>query len=155
MNTGTRLPRSRKHKYGRHSRSVLMTLHPTLRTLTHAVLEYRNHKLLRGVRDVDEQRGYVEAGLSKTMDSRHLPGGGLEPTAPEYPELSYAVDLAPFHHGNVSYEKREVAYFMGYVQAKADDLGITIRWGGDWDSDVDQAEHTFWDGVHIELVGVA
>lgn len=148
---------SAAYKYGRHSRAVLATLHPKLRELVQAVLEYRDHKLLRGVRDVAEQAGYVEAGLSQTMDSRHLPGGGYRDPSDvlkaeaEFPDLAYAVDMTVFHHGKVSYVKREVAYFMGYVQAKADELGIEIRWGGDWDSDVDQDEHAFWDGVHVEL----
>lgn len=139
------------YKYGRGSKLVFRTLHPALQQILLEVLKYYDHSLLRGIRDVEQQREYVRQGLSKTMDSRHLPGGGYQPNDPDYPDRSYAVDVAPFINGKVSYNHKEVAHFMGYVQRVADEMGIAIRWGGDWDKDRNQREHTFWDGVHIEL----
>ena len=41
--------------------------------------------------------------------------------------------------------------FAGYVQGVAEQLGIKIRWGGDWDSDFDFKDQTFNDLVHFEL----
>lgn len=142
---------SDEYKYSRASGAVLVTVHPKLRQLFQAVLPYYDHTLLRGVRLVKQQQEYVRQGLSKTMDSRHLPGGGIDPKLPEFPELSYAIDVAPFIGGKVSYEHRHVAHFAGYVLATSNSLNIQIRWGGDWNSDKDQTDSTFWDGVHFEL----
>lgn len=44
-------------------------------------------------------------------------------------------------------------FFAGIVHAEALRLGIKIRWGGDWDSDLNLKENTFNDLVHFELVG--
>ena len=137
--------------YGRLSRAVLVTLHPLLRELCVRALIENDHSLLRGVRTVDDQAAFVHQGLSKIMDSRHLAGGGLSSHEPDYPELSYAVDMAPYIGGRVSYEARHVAYFAGCVMTLAAEMGIDLRWGGDWDSDGNQIEHAFWDGVHFEL----
>jgi len=143
---------SAQYKYGRQSKSVLITLHPKLREVTQSALLLWDHSLLRGVRDVEQQKIYVHQGLSQTMDSRHLPGGGYQPDfPPEFTELSYAVDMAPFIGGKVSYDKRHVAFFAGCVLTIARDMNVDLRWGGDWDGDGNQVEHSFWDGVHFEL----
>jgi hypothetical protein len=43
-------------------------------------------------------------------------------------------------------------YFLaGAVKATAAQLGIKVRWGGDWDSDGNLKENTFNDLVHFEL----
>ncbi len=43
-------------------------------------------------------------------------------------------------------------FFAGIVHAEAKRLGIAIRWGGDWDSDLDLKDNKFADLVHFELV---
>lgn len=49
--------------------------------------------------------------------------------------------------------KDEVAfgYLAGIVAVVAADLGIKIRWGGDWDGDGDTLEHALRDLDHWEL----
>ena len=47
---------------------------------------------------------------------------------------------------------KRFVYFAGYVKRVADDLGIAIRWGGDWDGDGDFSDQTFHDLPHFELV---
>ena len=63
---------------------------------------------------------------------------------------SPAVDLAP-----TPIDWKDSARFArlaGYVQAVADDLGIRIRWGGDWNSNGRTADERFVDMPHFELV---
>ena len=41
-------------------------------------------------------------------------------------------------------------YFGGFVLGTAAQMGIDIRWGGDWDGDRDIHEQNFDDLVHYE-----
>ena len=41
--------------------------------------------------------------------------------------------------------------FAGYVKGVAEDLGIAIPWGGDWDGDGDFSDQRFHDLPHFEL----
>jgi peptidoglycan L-alanyl-D-glutamate endopeptidase CwlK len=62
---------------------------------------------------------------------------------------SPAVDVAPYPlNWN---DHLRFARMAGYIQAVADELGIEIRWGGDWDMDGDTRDHTFIDQPHFEL----
>ena len=141
-------------KFGKLSRAVRATLHPKLIELLDYAIQRVDFSQLRGIRDVAQQEWNVARNLSKTMNSRHLPGGGhpdFMDYEPDYPDRSYAVDLAPFVNGAVSFEEREVSFLQGYLLCAADELGIIIRQGLDWDSDFNQREHPFWDAVHVEL----
>ncbi len=62
---------------------------------------------------------------------------------------SLAVDVSPYpidwHDENRFY------YFAGYVKAVAERLGIKIRYGGDWDGDMELKDQSFFDLDHFEL----
>lgn len=141
-------------KYSRTSLSKLRTCHPELQKLFTKVLQRFDHTVLRGVRSVSEQADYKQMGWSKTMNSRHLPGGGSTKEngvwVPLNPHgFSFAVDVAPYP---IDYnDTNRLYYFAGFVHATAVDLGISIRWGGDWDRDLDFDDQTFFDLVHFEL----
>lgn len=66
----------------------------------------------------------------------------------DYP--SNAVDIIPYPAGWAS--TRQFYFMSGYVQRVADELGINIRWGGDWDGDGDLDDNGFMDLAHFELV---
>jgi len=75
-------------------------------------------------RTIEEQRENIEKGVSWTMDSRHLP----DPAD----NLAYAIDLYPYHNGGTDhsgwlYRKIAKAGFQAAIE-----LGIDIRWGGNW-----------------------
>ena len=42
-------------------------------------------------------------------------------------------------------------YFAGFVLGVASQMGINIRWGGDWDSDTFTKDNKFNDLPHFEL----
>ena len=116
-----------------------------------------------GARTLEEQRAKVLAGLSQTLDSKHV-------VTPERPKAE-AMDLAPYPvwwpkwpklPSGMTAEMRseldtyvdEVArwhYFGGYVLGTADQLGITLRWGGDWSGTRDPKDNKFDDWGHFEL----
>lgn len=89
-----------------------------------------------GLRTEEEQRMLVATKRSKTMQSKHLQGK--------------AIDLVPYP---VDWKDTERFYlFAGMVLAVAKEMGIPLRWGGDWDRDMDLHDQKFNDLVHFELV---
>ena len=46
-----------------------------------------------------------------------------------------------------------MSYFAGVVKGIASQMGIGIRWGGDWDMDTEVKDNRFDDLVHFELYG--
>lgn len=63
---------------------------------------------------------------------------------------SRAVDIAPYPiDWNDTFRFHLLA---GVVYAAAAQEGFPIRWGGDWDSDRDQSDHTLIDMPHYELL---
>ena len=42
-------------------------------------------------------------------------------------------------------------HFAGYVMRVAEEMEIPIRWGGDWDGDLDLHDQTLYDLCHFEL----
>lgn len=65
---------------------------------------------------------------------------------------SKAVDVGPYVTSKgLSWDNRQCTHFGGYVMGVASQMGIKIRWGGDWDKDQDVQDQTFNDLVHFEL----
>lgn len=146
-------------KFGAHSRVKLMTCHPDLVRLMEAVVEDYDCTILDGARTEVDQLDKIKRGLSKVTnvtDSKHV-------VSEEQP-LSDAVDAAPFpviwpvpgdanyNVGKYVHDVGRFYHFAGYVKAKAKELGIKIRWGGDWDSDADFGDQKFDDLDHFERV---
>lgn len=82
-----------------------------------------------GKRTADRQKQLVEAGASKTMNSRHLTG--------------HAVDLAVKVGGEVRWDWPLYDHLGTLMKAAAKTEGVPIVWGGDWPK--------FKDGPHFEL----
>lgn len=63
---------------------------------------------------------------------------------------SAAVDVMPcpidWH------DRARIEAFAGKVLAKAAELGIKIRWGGDWNQNGKSSDEKFFDGPHFELM---
>jgi peptidoglycan L-alanyl-D-glutamate endopeptidase CwlK len=60
-----------------------------------------------------------------------------------------AVDLAPYP---IDWEDRERFHYMGgMIRGIGHQLGLKIRWGGDWDSDGEIKDNRFDDLVHVEI----
>lgn len=83
-----------------------------------------------GLRTVQRQAELLAKGASRTMNSKHITGR--------------AVDVAAFPNGKLSWEwKYYVVISQAFKQA-AKELGVKIKWGGDW--------RTFKDAPHFELI---
>lgn len=106
--------------------------------------------ILCGHRGKAEQDAAVAAGNSQTP----------WPTSKHNSYPSKAVDVAPYpvkwgSEGSAEQRRKDIArfyLFAGYVKAVADSMGINVRWGGDWDGDIDFNDQSFDDLPHFELV---
>ncbi len=61
-----------------------------------------------------------------------------------------AVDIAPYP---IDWKDHKRFYYLaGIVKGVASQMGIKVRWGGDWDSDNDLNDQSFMDLGHFEIV---
>jgi len=150
-------------KFGDESQKKLDTLDTRLQWVMKAsIIGGPDFSIVEGKRSVETQREYYRQGLTRTMNSKHV-----------YPQQtkSLAVDVVPFVDGKQlwvqkpqgltglmwsvvrRYTKRwaQMAFLAGWIMAKADELGVPLRWGGDWDGDFDFSDNDFDDIWHFEL----
>ena len=125
------------NSFGNRSLGHLSTCHPDLQRLAYAVLELMNISVLEGERSLAVQQLYYVAGKSKVRRGKHN-------TSP-----SRAVHFAPYPYQQT--DMRPYYYLGGLVRAVAQEMGIRIVWGGDWDMDGDIYDQTFNDLMHFEL----
>lgn len=121
----------KKIPYSLSARSLerLQGVDPRLQALVHEVLYYFDVSVIEGRRSEQTQREYVKAGVSKTMNSKHLDG--------------LAVDLYPFpiprtSKGEIDSKSEawnKMAWVVGYCAGK---LGLDITWGGTWKTLIDK-----------------
>lgn len=128
--------------FGKSSLDKLQTVHPTLRRVFDEVIKTVDCKILEGHRSIERQRALYSAGLSRIDGVKKR---GMHNHSP-----SLAVDCAPYPIDWKNYQRfRE---FAKVVIATAANMGIVVRWGGDWDRDGDTTDQKFNDLVHFELV---
>jgi peptidoglycan L-alanyl-D-glutamate endopeptidase CwlK len=132
-------------KWGEKSEGKISTLDPKLRCVVRKALSYdvTDMTIISGRRDLQEQKKLVEQGYSQKLDSKHLPNKH---------GWSDAVDLAPYP---VDWRDTErFCVLAGLMFAAASELSLKIRWGGDWDGDLNLIEEKFRDYGHFELIEV-
>ena len=102
--------------------------------------------VVEGLRSKQRQAELYAQGRTKpgkivtwTMQSKHLEGR--------------AVDLAPFIDGKIDWSdpKKFDAINLAMTTSAAE-LGVSIRWGADWDRDGKPRERREDDSPHFELV---
>lgn len=130
-------------KFSKTSKNRLKTAHVLLQHLFNIVVIKYDCTIITGHRGKEEQNELYNEGKSKLTypNSNHN----------EYPSL--AVDAAPYINGKgVSWNLQQCYNFNGYVHGVADQLGIKIRSGADWDMDKDVNDQSFNDLTHFEII---
>ncbi len=125
--------------HGRQSLHRLRSCDPRLQALFARVVAEYDNSILCGHRGREAQNRAFREGRSKL----EWPDGDHN----EYP--SKAVDAAPWPIDWTNLKR--FYHFAGYVLATAREMGIPLRWGGDWDRDYDLDDQTFNDLVHFEI----
>lgn len=115
-------PRSEKNLTGVHPRLVAVVRRA-------AEITEIDFIVTEGVRLLARQKELYAKGASQTMNSKHLTG--------------HAVDLAALIGTEVRWDWPLYAKLAKAMKAAAQELGVTITWGGDWRS--------FKDGPHFEI----
>lgn len=130
--------------------NLLNQCEPRLRTLFYQVDKIAQVDILPStIRTMEQQLDYFNRGVSKTMDSKHL-------ITPAHP-LSRAVDAGPWpmkwptEGPDKWLDWGRIYYFAGIVMSTAYQMGVKIRFGGDWNGNFDLKDQNFYDGVHFEL----
>lgn len=127
-------------KFSEKSLAKLETCDPRLQRVFEAVVVEFDCTILEGHRDQTRQNQMVAEGKSKT----------LWPNSKHNAEPSLAADVAAYP---IDWEDRErQTLFAGYVLVTAKAMGVTLRWGGDWDQDTEVRDNSFDDLVHFEIV---
>lgn len=132
-------------RFGTRSKENLRKCHPDLQLLFRIVVRSFDISITEGARSPYRQRQLVDRGLSKTMNSKHIP---------QADGWAHAVDLAPYPIDLSDTRKAQARFYQlsGYVRRIAEELGIRVRWGGDWDGDGEFTDQTFDDLMHWELL---
>lgn len=113
------------------SQSILDLVHPDLARIVRRAAEITKvpFRVTEGLRSMTRQRQLVAKGKSWTLRSRHIHG--------------FAVDLAAFPGGKLSWEWRYYAALRDAMMQAAEELGLALEWGGDWTKTKD--------GPHFQL----
>lgn len=129
--------------WGSNSTRVLVTLDPRLQEwVTRVRDEVTDISLLAGYRSEEVQNQLYDSGMSKLRYPRSKHN--------TYPSL--AVDLQPYPRPS---KETKLWGALGYIAGRgewiANDMGIVLRWGGDWDMDGDLTNQSFDDLFHWEI----
>ena len=135
--------------FSKSSAAKLASCDPQLQRLFLEVVKHFDCTVLEGHRSVERQQRLYAQG-------RTAPGpivtqvDGVRSRGKHNFSPSRAIDVAPYPVAWADTER--MTYFAGFVMGVARQLGIRVRWGGDWDQDTQTADERFRDLPHFELV---
>ena len=122
-------------RFGKKSKELLKGVDARLVSVLNELIKIMDVTIIEGVRSSERQEELLKQGLSKVKYSKHMEGK--------------AVDLAPYP---IDWDDLERFYYMGgMIRGIGKELGINVRWGGDWDSDGNIRDQSFNDLVHVEI----
>ena len=152
------------YKFGKSSIVQLSTLHPDLQTILRVAIKQFDFSIIEGIRTKKRQQELFNSPKhlteldGVTKKSKHQG---------EYFEgklVSTAVDIIPYVQGLNVWEGRKgeklFYYLAGTIMGVAEILYLQgairhkLKWGGNWDMDMDFYDSNFIDLPHFELVTV-
>lgn len=126
--------------FSQQSEERLATCDERLQLIARAAIEVMDFVVMEGHRNKEAQNVAVARGNSQVS----------WPNGKHNSMPSRAMDVAPYP---IDWKDTERFVLLhGVIKCIAHDLGIKIRHGIDWDSDLNMREEKFRDYPHIELV---
>jgi len=127
-------------KFGTRSRNSLHSCDNRLKKVFNEVIKTVDCSVLEGHRDKDKQNKYYDEGKTRLQ----YPLGRHN----KFPSM--ACDVVPYP---IDWNDRERFHlFAGFVLGIANQMGIELRWGGDWNRNWEVDDNKFDDFPHFELV---
>ena len=126
-------------KFGKRSLERLSSCDKRLQDVFNEVIKYVDCSVLEGHRGEERQNRLLEEGKTKVAYPK-----GRHNAFP-----SRAVDVVPYP---IDWKDRERFHlFAGFVLGMARGMGITLRWGGDWNMNFEVDDNKFDDFPHFEI----
>jgi peptidoglycan LD-endopeptidase CwlK len=130
-------------KFSKSSLKQLTTCDERLQQIANEAIKHVDFVIVEGHRGKEKQDIAFAKGLSKAK----WPNGNHNKLP------SRAFDFAPYP---LDWSEKipaiaRFAFVCGVMKKIADDLGIKIRFGWDWNRDLDPRNETFLDWPHVEL----
>jgi len=126
-------------RYSKKSKERLSSCDERLQDVFNEVINYVDCSILEGHRSKERQNKLYDENRTKVKYPN-----GRHNSSP-----SKAVDVTPYP---VDWEDRErQTLFAGFVLGLARNMGIRLRWGGDWDMDFQVMDNRFDDFPHFEV----
>ena len=126
-------------RFGKRSIGRLQTCDQKLQELFYEVVKHFDCSIIEGHRGEERQNKAYADGKSKVK----------YPNGKHNQNPSIAVDVAPYP---IDWSDRDrFHYFGGFVLGVAKQMGMNIRWGGDWNQDTETKDNKFDDLVHFEI----
>ncbi len=126
--------------FGTISQARLATCHIDLQQVCELVIVNYDFTVLEGFRPHARQNELFRQGKSK------LRGGESKHNS----DPSRAVDIAPYI---IDWDDSNRFYLLaGFMFQAASQLGVKLRFGGDWNRNWDLKDQSFFDLPHYELV---
>jgi peptidoglycan L-alanyl-D-glutamate endopeptidase CwlK len=120
-------------RFGARSLAELVGVHPELvecstLALTYSPIDFGVHD---GIRDLAQQREYFAAGVSKTLNSKHLK---------QADGFGHAVDLVPYVAGKLRWELPLCLEIGAAMWKAAAEIDLELTWGAVWDRELLQLD---------------
>lgn len=127
---------------------VLETVDERLQVIAYTAIKFIDFVVVEGVRGEDAQNAAYAKGLSKVK----WPHG--KHNVMKKGDKAKAFDLAPYpiDWSDKAAAQQRFVLLAGFMLCIAAQKGIRIRWGGDWNSNMDTRDEKFRDLPHFELV---
>jgi hypothetical protein len=126
-------------KFNDRSLQRLQECDKDLQIIFEEVIKNYDCTILCGHRGKEDQDEAVRTGKSKLSF----------PNSKHNSTPSRAIDVVPYP---IDWnDKARFYHFAGYVCSLANSLGIKIRWGGDWNGDLNFKNDSFVDMPHFQL----
>jgi peptidoglycan L-alanyl-D-glutamate endopeptidase CwlK len=130
------------NKWGAKSQAERATCDTRLNLVGDVVLQIKDHSVIKGHRNKEDQNAAFDAGHSQLRwpDGKHnsLPCKAQDVRAYPWPDDEQA-------------QREEQLYLLGLYKGVGHMKGIKIRTGADWDRDGEIADNGFDDFFHVEI----
>lgn len=131
--------------FSRRSKKNLVTCDQRLQRILREAIKHVDFSVLAGHRNQEDQNEAFRTGHSTKR----------WPYSEHNSRPSLAVDIAPWLGPEVRIDWEDLAAFArlaGYLERIADEQGVRLRWGGDWNQNYRTKDERFVDAGHFELL---